>query len=137
MIHSVAQQYFTNNKLVDLQVYHVQWLKAKAQRDRWREEERMLFREMEFVTAFMEHWASIWKKWAMSSRSEGFSSGVECNVLRTADMWQTFADHARLEFGKVQVVAKERTTHQQDTLIDWSTESKESGDDLGDNLPLG
>ena len=137
MIRSVARQYFTNNKPVDLQVYHVHWLKAKAQRDRWWEEERMLFQEMEFVTAFMEHWASIWKKWAMSSRSEEFSSGAECYVLRTADMWQTFADHAQLEFGKVQVVTKERTTHQQDTLIDLSTESKESGDDLGDNLPLG
>ena len=97
----------------------------------------MLFREMEFVTAFMEHWASIWKKWAMSSRSEGFSSGVECYALRTADMWQTFANHTRLEFGKVWVVTKERTTHQQDTLIDWLTESEESGDELGDNLPLG
>ena len=73
----------------------------------------------------------------MSSRSEGFSSGAECYALRTADMWQTFADHARLEFGKVWVVTKERTTHQQDTLIDRSTESEESGDDLGDNLPLG
>ena len=97
----------------------------------------MLFQEMEFVTAFMEHWVSIWKKWAMSSRSEGFSSGVECYVLWTADMWQTFADHAWLEFGKVWVVMKERTTHQQDTLIDRSTESEESGDDLGDNLTLG
>ena len=97
----------------------------------------MLFREMEFVTAFMEHWANIWKKSTMSSRSEGFSSGVECYALWTADMWQTFADHTRLEFGKVRVVMKERTTHQQDTLIDWSTESEESGDDLGDNLPLG
>ena len=89
----------------------------------------MLFWEMEFVTAFMEHWV-------MSSRSEGFSSGVECYALQTADMWQTFADHAQLEFGKVQVVTKERTTHQQDTLIDWSTKSEESGDDLGDNLTL-
>ena len=97
----------------------------------------MLFWEMEFVTAFMEHWASIWKKWAMSSRSEGFSSGAECYALRTADMWQTFANHARLEFGKVRVVMKERTTHQQDTLIDRSTKSEESGNDLGDNLPLG
>ena len=41
----------------------------------------MLFQEMEFVTAFMEHWASIWKKWAMSSRSERFSSGAECYAL--------------------------------------------------------
>ena len=137
MIHSVAQRYFTNDKLVDLQVYHVHWLKVKAQRDQWWEEERMLFWEMEFVTAFMEHWASIWKKWAMSSMSEGFSCGVECYVLRTADMWQTFANHAQLEFGKVRVVMKERTTHQQDTLIDRLTESKESGDDLGDNLTLG
>ena len=137
MIRSVAQRYFTNNKPVDLQVYHVHWLKAKAQRDRWREEERMLFQEMEFVTAFMERWESIWKKSAMSSRSEGFSSGVECYALRTADMWQTSADHAWLEFGKVWVVTEERTTHQQDTLINWSTESEESGDDLGDNLTLG
>ena len=136
MIRSVAQQCFINDKLVDLQVYHVHWLKVKAQRDLWQEEERMLFWQMEFVTAFMKHWASIWKKWAMSSRSEGFSSGVECNVLRTADMWQTFADHAQLEFRKVQVVTKERTTHQQDTLIDQSTKSEESGDDLGDNLTL-
>ena len=97
----------------------------------------MLFQEMEFVTAFMEHWESIWKKSAMSSRSEGFSSGAECYALRTADMWQTFANHTRLEFGKVQVVTKERTTHQQDTLIDRSTKSEESGDDLGDNLTLG
>ena len=97
----------------------------------------MVFQEMEFFTAFMEHWVSIWKKWAMSSRSEGFSSVAECYALRTADMWQTFADHTQLEFGMVRVVTKERTTHQQDTLIDWSTESEESGDDLGDNLPLG
>ena len=97
----------------------------------------MLFQEMEFVTAFMERWESIWKKSAMSSRSEGFSSGAECYALRTADMWQTFADHAWLEFGKVWVVTKERITHQQDTLIDWLTKSEDSGDDLGDNLPLG
>jgi hypothetical protein len=72
----------------------------------------MLFREMEFVTAFMEHSASIWKKRAMSSRSERFSSGAECYALRAADMWQTFADQARLEFGKVRVVAMETTYHQ-------------------------
>ena len=34
-----------------------------------------------FVMAFMEHSASIWKKWAMSSRSERFSSGAECYAL--------------------------------------------------------
>ena len=129
MIHSVARRWLTNDNPVDLQVYRVHWLKAKAQRDRWREEERMLFREMDFVTAFMEHSASIWKKRAMSSRSEGFSSGAECYALRTADMWQTFADQARLEFGKIQVVAKEKTTHHQDALMDLSTGSEESGDD--------
>ena len=89
----------------------------------------MLFREMDFVMAFMEHSASIWKKRAMSSRSEGFSSGAECYALQTADMWQTFADQARLEFGKIQVVAKEKTTHHQDALMDLSTGSEESGDD--------
>lgn len=70
----------------------------------------MLFREMDFVTAFMEHWASVWKKWAMACRSEGKSSGRECYALRTADMWRTFADQARLEFGKTQALAKERMT---------------------------
>ena len=96
----------------------------------------MLFREMEFVTAFMEHLASIWKKQAMSSRSEGFSSGAECYALWMADMWQTFANQAWLEFGKIRVVAKEKTTHHQDALMDWSTRSKESGDDILDDLML-
>ena len=90
---------------------------------------------MDFVTVFMEHSASIWKKQVISSRSEGFSSGAECYALQTADMWEMFTDQAWLEFGKIQVVAKEKTTHQ-DALIDWSTGSKESGDDLPDNLML-
>ena len=79
--------------------------------------------------------AKYLKKWVMSSRSEGFSSGAECYVLQMADMWEMFADQAWLEFGKIQVVAKEKTTHQ-DALIDQSTGSEESGNDLPDDLTL-
>ena len=53
-----------------------------------------------------------------------------------ADMWQMFADQARLEFGKIWVVAKEKTTHHQDVLMDQSTGSEESGDDIPDDLML-
>ena len=78
------------------------WLKAKAQRDRWEEEVKILYHEMDFYVNFMKHREGLWEdRAADASHHSHTDSGLHCYALRQGDMWCLMAAQARQEFDKV------------------------------------
>ena len=68
---SLAKLYFTN---LHVTVYHVQWLKVKAQQDHWKEEVELLHHKMDFCINFMKHMEGCWN--AQMLEGEGCARGL-------------------------------------------------------------
>jgi hypothetical protein len=106
-------------------VYRVHWLKAKARRDRWREEQILVASEMEWTELFFRHRASRWKALATKpsavaltdinvdgdpAHSEGshmpsehdiqhsHSPGHICYALKLESLWNRLAQQAAVQF---------------------------------------
>jgi|SRR5882762_1463574 len=98
-------------------VYRVHWLKAKARRDRWREEQTLLASEMQWTELFFRYRASLWKALAaessavvasrdtnsqadtLSKTEFRHSKGHICYALKLESMWNRLAQQAAMQFG--------------------------------------
>ena len=102
-------------------VYRVHWLKAKARRDRWREEQILLASEMQWTELFFHHRASQWK--ALTAESSAAAShggncsqsdsrmpletenrrseGHICYALKLESRWNRLAQQAAVKFSAV------------------------------------
>jgi len=99
-VNGLASWYFI--LLTCATVYRVHWLKAKAQRDRWKEEIKFLYHEMDFCVNFMEHQEGLWNdRTSDASANSPADSGLHCYAMRQAGMWRTMAAQARQEFDTV------------------------------------
>lgn len=134
---------------VRVTVYRVHWLKAKARRDRWREEQILVASEMEWTEQFFRYRASRWKALvtkpsAIASpdinvdgeleRPEGsptssvhdiqhrYSGGHLCYALKLESMWNRLAQQAALQFN----AAKVRMGPQRDFVRSRSSSSSSS-----------
>ena len=76
MYISSVKFYFTN--LQHVIVYQVHWLKSKAQQDRWKEEVKLLYHEMNFCVNFMKHMEGCWN--TQTSEGEGDSPKLVASV---------------------------------------------------------
>ena len=102
------QVYFLNvciNYLLDfllspvLLVYRVNWLWARAQRNRWQEELPRTQREMIWTTLYFIHQRDMWQSRLQSSRSvvrrkEGFMAYCEKKIY----IWEEMARIADIQF---------------------------------------
>ena len=90
-IHHLLHIHLTNEIYT---VYQVHWLKAKAQRDHWVEEVKILHHEMEFYVNFMNHQEEQWEDETAEATHKGQTgSGLHCYTLRQRDVvqaWQEF-----------------------------------------------
>ena len=98
-VYQLSKVYFTN---LHVTVYHVHWLKAKAQQDCWKEEVELLHHEMDFCVNFMKHMERLWKAWTSEEQGDSLTNiGLYCYALRQVDMWRCMASQAQHEFDKV------------------------------------
>lgn len=77
-------------------VYRVNWLRAKARRDRWKEEKDLVKAEMGWVINYFEYRQSRWE--ALIPHG-GY--GGACYAKRQAAMWAEFALDAKARFRSV------------------------------------
>ncbi|KAI6101699.1 hypothetical protein EDD16DRAFT_1525810 [Pisolithus croceorrhizus] len=79
--------------------YRINWLKARARRDRWKEEVSLVRHEMLWTCLWFEHHKNMWEKRALQSSEPG----KEAYAKKQMGLWSDFAKKARLMFlGKYQ-----------------------------------
>ncbi|KAK7679233.1 hypothetical protein QCA50_017811 [Cerrena zonata] len=72
------------------EMLRVNWLRAKARRDRWKEEKILLKSEMQWTRNYFKHTEKTWL-----DRSKDTTVGAECYALRQAYNWRRFAHLAQ------------------------------------------
>ncbi|KAI6022197.1 hypothetical protein PISMIDRAFT_109000 [Pisolithus microcarpus 441] len=77
-----------------LPVYRINWLKARARRDRWREEVSLVRHEMLWTTLWFQYQKEIWETRALQSTEPG----KEAYASKQVELWSDFAKKAGLMF---------------------------------------
>lgn len=84
-------------------VYRVNWLRAKARRDRWDEELKLVKHEMSWVVLWFQHQRLVWEGRAVNSGRAG-KPGHRIYAFKQVDLWRRLENRARKEFlGKMVV----------------------------------
>lgn len=78
-------------------VYRVNWLRAKARKERWEEEMELVSREMDWTVNSFEYCGKAWKKRA--DMAEG--AGKVAYAWKQWSMWQGWARTAKDTFGEL------------------------------------
>ena len=77
-------------------------MKAKAQKDCWKEEVKLLYHEMNFCVNFMKHMEGHWNTQTLEGEGDSPTDiGLYCYALRQVDVWRCMASQAWHEFDKV------------------------------------
>ncbi|KAI6009101.1 hypothetical protein EDC04DRAFT_2610741 [Pisolithus marmoratus] len=74
--------------------YRINWLKARARRDRWKEEVSLVRHEMLWTVLWFEYHKKIWEQRALQSTEPG----KEAYAKKQIGLWSDFASKARLMF---------------------------------------
>ncbi|KAI5990270.1 hypothetical protein EDC04DRAFT_2912013 [Pisolithus marmoratus] len=74
--------------------YRINWLKARARRDRWKEEVLLVRHEMLWTSLWFKHHKNIWEKRALQSTEPG----KEAYANKQIGLWSDFDKKARLMF---------------------------------------
>lgn len=78
-------------------MYRVNWLRAKARRDRWNEEVVLLRYEMDWCRNFFKGKLNEWKGLADAS----ILPGHRCYALSRSEMWELLDSHATTVFSSL------------------------------------
>ncbi|KAI5989846.1 hypothetical protein EDC04DRAFT_2588181, partial [Pisolithus marmoratus] len=79
--------------------YQINWLKARARRDRWKEEISLVRHEMLWTGLWFKHHKNIWEKRALHS----MEPGKEAYANKQIGLWSDFAEKAMLMFQSKQM----------------------------------
>lgn len=102
-------------------VYRVHWLKAKARRDRWKEEFQLISSEMDWTVLYYQYQASQWQRRADTERihhgpvtesastaadadhvnfsvEDWKSRGKICFAMKQKYIWDSMAEQAKSAF---------------------------------------
>ncbi|KAI6018405.1 hypothetical protein EDC04DRAFT_2902121 [Pisolithus marmoratus] len=74
--------------------YQINWLKARARRDRWQEEVLLVRHEMLWTSLWFKHHKNIWEKRALQSTEPG----REAYANKQIGLWSDFDKKARMMF---------------------------------------
>ncbi|KAI6008944.1 hypothetical protein EDC04DRAFT_2610794 [Pisolithus marmoratus] len=74
--------------------YRINWLKARARRDRWKEEVSLVRHEMLWTGLWFEYHKKMWEQRALQSTEPG----KEAYANKQMGLWSDFASKARLMF---------------------------------------
>ncbi|EFI26753.1 hypothetical protein CC1G_15677 [Coprinopsis cinerea okayama7 len=90
------------------ELYRVNWIRAKARLDRWKEENTLIRCEMGWMLNFFDRKEKICLGWADMS---GNRPGHRAYAYRQAEMWRLLACEARRSFKSAQETAEQLTTN--------------------------
>ncbi|GBE83152.1 hypothetical protein SCP_0501990 [Sparassis crispa] len=79
--------------------YRVNWLRARAQYERWREERVLVHSEMAWTIATFKRNMKRWAHWL--EMTDPSWRGHVCYAARQVSMWRTFASHATDAFSHI------------------------------------
>ena len=82
------------------QVYRVNWLRAKARMDRWKEEVTLVQNETGWMHLWLEYHRKIWEGRAKESEQEGLK-GHACYAWKQVRMWERMANEAMDVYSRV------------------------------------
>ena len=88
---------FIDMKLFACSVYHINWLRVKAQQDRWYEELKLVQNEMKFIVLWFQHQKWEWERRQNGSKADG-CEGHRIYACRQVDLWQRFEERAKKQF---------------------------------------
>lgn len=92
---------YTNSiALIALPVYRVNWLRAKAAKDRWTEELELVEAEFQWTVNFFQTKAGSWEALRNSSEEEGRAGGV-CYAARQTAMYARLRDQCKTAWEEV------------------------------------
>ncbi|KAI6021295.1 hypothetical protein EDC04DRAFT_2575543 [Pisolithus marmoratus] len=74
--------------------YRINWLKARARRDRWKEEVSLVRHEMLWTGLWFEYHKNMWEKRALQSTEPG----KQAYANKQMGLWSDFAKKARFMF---------------------------------------
>ncbi|KAI6026891.1 hypothetical protein BKA83DRAFT_4049978, partial [Pisolithus microcarpus] len=74
--------------------YHINWLKARARRDRWREEVSLVRHEMFWTTLWFQYEKEIWETRVLQSTEPG----KEAYASKQVELWSDFTNKAGFMF---------------------------------------
>ncbi|KAI6125608.1 hypothetical protein EDD16DRAFT_1517081 [Pisolithus croceorrhizus] len=80
--------------LADQLAQRINWLKARARRDKWKEEVSLVRHEMLWTCLWFEYHKDMWEKRALESTEPG----KEAYAKKQMGLWNDFAKKARLMF---------------------------------------
>src|SRR5882724_276656 len=83
-----------------LQVYRVNWLRAKAQMDRWKEEVTLVQNETRWMHLWFVYHRNILEGRAKESEEEGLK-GHACYAWKQVRMWEKMANDAMDVYSRV------------------------------------
>ncbi|KAI6026871.1 hypothetical protein BKA83DRAFT_4050885, partial [Pisolithus microcarpus] len=75
--------------------YRIHWLRAKAVKDHWEEEEELLTSEFQWVVNYFQHRARTWHEIYMEHNSAG-NQGAACYMARQQAMYDRLAEQCEL-----------------------------------------
>lgn len=80
-------------------VYRVNWLRAKARYDRWKEEHNLVRHEMEWTVKYFQYRENEWeeRRKAITEDSRR-AAGLQCYAAKQAGLWRTFSEKAMARF---------------------------------------
>lgn len=82
-----------------IEVYRVNWLRAKARYTRWKEEYNMVRHEMEWTVKYFQYREKEWqeRRKAIKDDSTG-AAGLQAYASKQAGLWRTFSEKAMARF---------------------------------------
>ncbi|KIK30871.1 hypothetical protein PISMIDRAFT_87337, partial [Pisolithus microcarpus 441] len=75
--------------------YRIHWLRTKAVKDHWEEEEELLTSEFQWVVNYFQHRARTWHEIYMEHNSAG-NQGATCYAARQQAMYDRLAEQCEL-----------------------------------------
>ncbi|KAI5996974.1 hypothetical protein EDD15DRAFT_2364439 [Pisolithus albus] len=85
----------TDSKSWLSEFYRIQWLRAKAAKDHWEEENELVTSEFQWAVNFFQHRSKRWNSIYMARKSEG-NCGAACYAARQQAVYDRLAEQAEL-----------------------------------------
>ncbi|KIK16184.1 hypothetical protein PISMIDRAFT_36167, partial [Pisolithus microcarpus 441] len=82
-------------RVIFLNFYHIHWLRAKAAKDRWQEEEELVTSEFQWVINYFQYRAKRWNGTYMENKSAG-NHGAACYAARQQAIYDQLAEQGEL-----------------------------------------
>jgi hypothetical protein len=79
-------------------VYRVNWLRAKARVDRWREEQILVKNEMQWTLLWFQNQAKLWRERSEREDSD-LPLGHKSYAIKQQKLWNAFQKKAEERFG--------------------------------------